>query len=151
MSSPMSKTETHSLTVRREIQAPRERVFQAWTVASDLRRWSCPEGATVSDAQVDCSPGGRYRIVMAGREGEVYTAFGEYQTVEAPARLVYTWDWEESEHAMGATLVEVEFAETAPGRTLVTITQTRFPSAEASEGHRSGWDSCLDKLEKLLA
>lgn len=148
---PTANTETHSLRVSREIRAPRERVFRAWTDESDLRQWSCPEGATVADARVDCTPGGHYRIVMEGTEGQRYTAFGAYQTVEAPARLVYTWDWEESEHAMGATLVEVDFTETAPGRTRVTITQSRFPSAEASEGHGTGWESCLDKLESLLA
>lgn len=151
MSAQATDTRNHSLTVSREIQAPLGRVFEAWTRESDVRNWSCPAGATIADVQMDCTPGGRYRIVMEGSEGQTYTAFGEYREVEAPRRLVYTWDWEESEHAMGATLVEVAFEEAAPGTTLVTITQSRFPSAEAAEGHESGWASCLDKLEGLFS
>ena len=150
MSIPATSTRDHSLRVSREIQAPPARVFEAWTAPKDVRQWSCPAGATISDVQVDCTPGGRYRIVMEGGEGQTYTAFGEYQQVDAPKRLVYTWDWEESEHAMGATLVEVDFEETMPGRTRVTITQSRFPSTEAAEGHETGWGSCLDKLEAMF-
>lgn len=150
MSIPATDTPKHSLNVSREIQAPLDRVFEAWTVESDVRQWSCPAGATITDVRMDCTPGGQYRIVMEGSEGQVYTAFGEYLEVVSPRRLAYTWDWEESEHAMGATLVEVDFLETVPGRTRVTITQSRFPTAEAADGHEGGWGSCLDKLEGMF-
>lgn len=153
----MSTETTYSLRVSRVIAAERETVFRAWTEPDELKRWSCPEGATVDDAQVELTVGGRYRIRMKGDEG-VWTASGVYREIEPPKRLVYTWDWEEKEEKMSkhdrldgsdATLVTVEFEDLA-GSTRVVVTHERLPTTEAKDGHEVGWTSCLDKLERLV-
>ena len=64
-------------------------------------------------------------------------------------RLVYTWDWEEPEHAVGETLVTVEF-EAIGNATQVTLVHDRFPNADAASAHDEGWGSCLDRLEAAL-
>ena len=140
----------HSLRVTRVVRASPARVFAAWTEAAHLRRWSCPEGVDVSDAEVDLRVGGAYRILMRGPEGERYTAFGTYREIQPPRRLVYTWDWEEREHAVGATLVTVEFVDRG-AVTEVILTHEAFPSEEAAAGHEEGWTSCLNRLEVHLA
>lgn len=140
----------HSVTLDRTIHASPEDVFDAWTNPEHVRRWACPEGATIDDAEVDLRVGGRFHIRMRGPEGETYTAFGTYRDVQPPRRLVYTWDWEEKEHQVGETLVEVEFKGQGDGRTRVVLTHSGFPSREAADGHEQGWASCWDKLSKLL-
>lgn len=140
----------HSVTLSHAIRASAEKVFEAWTRPEHLRRWSCPEGATLEDVEVDLTVGGRFRIKMRGPEGETYTAVGAYRMIEPPNRLVYTWDWEETEHQVGETLVEVEFRPEGEGGTLVVLTHSGFPAPEAAEGHREGWVSCFDKLSRLL-
>lgn len=143
-----TKAET-SLRVSRVIRADRETLFGAWTEPDRLRRWSCPEGATVEDVRVDLRVGGKYRIRMRGSEGQTYTAVGVYREVDRPQRLVYTWDWEEEDQAVGETIVTVEFKDLGE-TTEVVVTHERFPSAEAKDGHEQGWTSCLDRLEGLF-
>ncbi len=146
----MSTETATSLRITRVVKAKRETVFKAWTEPDQLMRWSCPEGATMEDAAVDLKVGGRYRIRMRGENGETHTAFGVYREIDRPGRLVYTWDWEESSHAMGETLVTVEFNEVG-GATEVVLKHDLFPAPEARDGHEQGWASCLNRLEKLFA
>lgn len=144
-----TKTET-SLRVSRVIKGDREAVFRAWTEPEQLKSWSCPEGATVEDARIELRVGGRYRLRMRGSEDQIHTAVGVYREVTPPRRLVYTWEWEEEDHAVGETLVTVEFHEVG-GATEVVLTHELFPAAEATAAHEQGWTSCLDRLERLFA
>ncbi|MDH3455374.1 MAG: SRPBCC domain-containing protein [Gemmatimonadota bacterium] len=145
----MSTQTDTSLRITRIIKADRERVFRAWTDPKDMKQWSCPESAVVDQVDVDLRVGGRYRIRMKG-EQEVWTAVGEYRTVDPPKKLVYSWDWEEKKHQVGETLVTVELNDLG-GSTEVVLTHERFPSAEATKSHTEGWTSCLNRLESLFA
>ncbi len=145
----MSTETGTSLRVSRIIKADRQAVFKAWTEADKLKDWACPEGGTVLDSQVDLSVGGRYSIQMKTAEGEIYTAFGVYREIERPARLVYTWDWEEESHKVGETLVTVEFNDLG-GSTEVVLAHELFPSVEAKTAHEQGWTSCLDRLQAMF-
>jgi uncharacterized protein YndB with AHSA1/START domain len=137
-----------SLRLSRVIQADPDTVFRAWTEPAHLKQWSCPEGLTVAEVQVDLRVGGAYMIRMEGSEGQSHTAVGVYREIERPTRLVYTWDWVEEDHKMGETVVTVEFNE-MNGSTEVVLTHDLFPAAEAKESHETGWSSCLDRLEGL--
>lgn len=131
--------------VRRAVPASPADVFSAWTEPERLARWSAPEGVAIDDVTVDLRVGGEYRIHMRGPEGEPYTAFGTYREIAAPHRLQYTWDWEESEHAVGETLVTVTFDAEGEG-TLVTIRHEGFATGDRAAGHGEGWESCLNRL-----
>jgi len=143
----MDKGVMNALELRRVIKAPRALVFEAWTRPEHMRRWSCPEGAVLVDVESDARPGGSYKLVM-DVDGDRHTAFGTYREVRPPERLVYTWDWREESHAMGETLVTVEFHEVDEG-TEVVLAHEGFPAPEATQGHSEGWTSCLDRLETL--
>jgi uncharacterized protein YndB with AHSA1/START domain len=136
-----------SLRVSRVIKAGPEKVFDAWTQPEHQKRWSCPEGMEVADAQVDLTVGGSYLLRMESPEGKVHTAVGVYREIERPRRLVYTWDWEEE--SIGETIVTVEFNDLG-GSTEVMVTHELFPNAEAKVGHEEGWTSCLNRLERLF-
>ena len=135
--------------VRRVIPAPPEAVFRAWTEPDRIRRWSCPPGGTILESQVDLEAGGVYRLVIEAKEGTVHTAFGTYGEIDRPNRLVYTWDWEEAENAIGETLITVEFLADGAS-TEVVVTHEGFPTAEAAEGHRLGWTWSVERLEELF-
>ncbi|MDH3297416.1 MAG: SRPBCC domain-containing protein [Gemmatimonadota bacterium] len=146
----MSTETSTSLQITRMLKAERARVFRAWSTADGLKQWACPEGATIEDVRVDLQVGGRYRIRMNGSEGQTYTAVGTYREITAPSRLVYSWEWEEPEHAVGETLVTVDF-EAVGDSTQVTLSHERFPSPEAAGAHEQGWGSCLNRLDAALA
>lgn len=145
----MSTQADTSLRVSRVIRTDRETAFRAWTEAEQMKRWAAPEGGTVTRALSDVRVGGRYRIEMVTADGGEHTAVGEYREVEAPSRLVYTWDWE-GDGGMGDTLVTVEFRE-ADGGTEVVLTHERFPDVEARDNHAVGWESCLNRLEGMFS
>jgi len=144
-----TKSETR-LRLTRTIAADPQTVFAAWTEADRMRAWFCPEGVTVEEVETDPVPGGAYRVRMRSGEGDVYTARGTYREVDPPRRLVFTWDWDEEEHAVGETVVTVELRKIDGGTELV-LTHEGFPTAEARDGHEEGWASCLDRLEPHLA
>jgi uncharacterized protein YndB with AHSA1/START domain len=143
----MSTDTGTTLRLSRVIKASREKVFEAWTQPEHMKKWSCPEGMNVGDAQVDLTVGGRYLIRMESPEGKVHTAVGIYREIEKPSRLVYTWDWQEE--SIGETIVTVEFNEVGES-TEVMLSHELFPNGEAKVGHEEGWTSCLNRLERLF-
>lgn len=146
----MSTETGTSLQISRVVKATPERVFRAWTDPADMKRWACPEGGTVVQAEVDLAVGGRYTIHMRTEDGNEHKAIGVYQEIDPPRRLVYTWDWDEKEMRMGDTRVTVEFNDLG-GSTEVVLTHDRFPNAEAKENHEMGWTSCFNRLEGIFA
>lgn len=137
------------LHLRRVIHAPRDRVFQAWTQPDQVVQWACPAPGGARRYTSDLRVGGAFRLEMQTPEG-AYTAVGVYREVDAPARLVYTWDWEEEDHAVGETVVTVEF-HPVEGGTEIRLTHEGFPAAEARDGHTEGWGLCLDHFQGLFA
>jgi uncharacterized protein YndB with AHSA1/START domain len=75
----MSST-SKRLEVSRLIQAPREAVFQAWTV-TDRMNWYCPEDMILVSATADVRVGGAFRASMQGQDGKVHTCYGTYQEI----------------------------------------------------------------------
>jgi uncharacterized protein YndB with AHSA1/START domain len=139
------RTET-TLEVRRTIPAPRERVFDAWTQAKELNRWSAPSPMTPK-AEVDLRIGGRYRIVMRGPDGDDKIVGGVYRTIERPSKLVYTWKWEES--PMPDSIVTVEFHDRGKS-TDVVLRHEGLADAENRARHEHGWNACLDNLVGIM-
>lgn len=101
-----------------------------------------PTGASV-DSRVD----GGYRISMRRPGGEPSHAFGEFDAVEPPRRLVYTWAWEGGEFdGLGDTLATVEFRPRGAGVTEIVLIHERL-EAGAVDAHRSGWVDTLERVD----
>ena len=144
-----TKTAT-TVQLTRVIPAAIDDVFRAWTEPEQMKHWFCPEGADILSVTADPRAGGEYRIRMRVEDGSIYTAFGTYEEVVPPTRLVFTWDWREPEHAVGETRVSVRLSRLGDG-TEIVLAHDGFPAADAAEGHRQGWTSCLGRLEGLLS
>ena len=80
-----------ALVTRRTIRATAARLFEAWTQPDQIRRWWGPRPVTCSGAEIDLRVGGRYRIANLLPDGKTLIIEGEFQVIEAPHRLVYTW------------------------------------------------------------
>ncbi len=136
-----------SLEIRRTIAAPRERVFQAWTRPEEVKKWAAPGPMTVPVAEVDLRVGGQYRIEMVAPDGARHIATGEYREVTPPARLVYTWNWENG--MARNSIVTVEFA--ARGQsTEVILRHERLPDEDSRQRHLEGWTGCMEKFVALF-
>lgn len=139
-------TNSHSLRIASIIKAPRAKVYAAWTTPGILAQWFAPGPRTPLPEVLDVREGGTYRIVMQGAD-DAPTAVGEYRTVVAGEKLVFTWGWDGDPSQ--PTLVTVTFADVAGG-TEVVLVHERFATAETCEHHRMGWQAIMDKMPGLF-
>lgn len=122
VSEPLSARE---IVTTRVFDAPRERVFRAWTDPEHLVRWWGPKGFTSTFQAFDPRPGGVWRFVMHGPDGVDYKNKSVFVEIVRPERIVF-------QHVSGpAFLVTATFAEQA-GKTKVTF-QMLFETAAACE------------------
>lgn len=132
-----------TLVVRRTIPATAEFLFHAWTQPVRLKEWWGPSGVRCVEAQIDLRIGGQYRIANQFPDGKVIWITGEYERIEAPRELMYTWRVEGDPRPLER--VTVEFKQTGV-ETEVIVTHERIPDARVREQHDAGWRCCLDGL-----
>jgi uncharacterized protein YndB with AHSA1/START domain len=79
----------------RSFNAPRHRVFEAFTQPDLLRQWLLgPPGWTMPICEVDLRVGGTYRYVWRNDKGVEMIAAGTYREIVAPERIVATETFE---------------------------------------------------------
>ena len=64
-----ASTSDRELVLTRIIDAPRAKVFKAWTDPELLKQWFAPLPYTTPVAELDVRPGGANRIVMRDPQG----------------------------------------------------------------------------------
>ncbi|MFL5560496.1 MAG: SRPBCC domain-containing protein [Gemmatimonadaceae bacterium] len=133
-----------TLEVRRTIRAPRQRVFDAWTKAEEIRKFHAPGPLHVEVAEIDLRPGGKYRIVMVEPDGTKHGVSGVYREVDPPRKVVYTWG-HDGDHVVKDSLITIEFLERGDA-TEVVLTHAIADDKERAS-HTNGWTSIMDKLE----
>jgi uncharacterized protein YndB with AHSA1/START domain len=142
--------EKTSLEIKRFINAPRTRVYQAWTDPVQLKEWFGPEKVRTRNLSVDPRIGGKYRWDLTSPDGEDMTVFGEYRELVPGKKIVFTWQWDDDQVWENRTsLVTVELSD-RDGGTELRLTHEQLPSEESRDRHNEGWTSVLDRLEKFL-
>ena len=138
-----------TLQVKRTFAAKRDRVFRAWTDAAELARWFAPSADYFAVVpELELRVGGRYRLEMHHKGGNVHTVSGSYQEIKPPEKVVFTWKWE-GDASPEASLVTVEFYDLG-NSTEVAITHERLPNIEERDKHAHGWNGCLEQLAKFI-
>jgi uncharacterized protein YndB with AHSA1/START domain len=144
--------------VSRELTAPRDEVFRAWTEPDLFKRWFTPPGNASVTAELDVRPGGSYRIKLERTELVPGTSYivGNYLEVVPPQRLVFTFGWEEPPPLEGMEALEmldsrvtVQFRDVG-GSTELNITHERLDTPALRAFHRLGWESTLDQLARVV-
>jgi uncharacterized protein YndB with AHSA1/START domain len=143
------------LTLTRVFDAPRERVWKAWTDPKLLAQWWGPNGFTSPVCEVDPRPGGAILIHMSGF-GMLAPMAGIFKEVVEPERLVFTNN-AFFEVPPVKPLIEgittVAFTDLG-GKTRLTVHNTILratpEAAQALAGMEPGWTQSLDKLAEFL-
>jgi len=155
--------------ITRVFDAPRALVFKAWTDPKHMAQWWGPHTFTNPVCEMDVRPGGAYRIVMRGPDGDLHPARGVYREVVEPDRLVMTInhselsdEWHDlvnpnRDKAAGKPPLEVLATvtfEDQGDKTKLTI-RLRFDSAAVRDallklGMAQGWSQSLERLAELL-
>lgn len=135
-------------------------VWDAWTQPELLKRWFCPLPWTTPHVEMDLRPGGVFRTVMRGPDGEEADNMGCFIEIVPKSRLVWT-------SALGpgfrpqATASHVPFMITAvitidpaPGggthyRATVLHADAEACRQHAAMGFEAGWGAAFDQLVAL--
>ena len=142
--------EKTSLEIKRFINAPRERVYEAWTDPAELQRWFGPEEVRTIKIDADVRVGGKYRWDLQKQDGEEWACLGEYRELVPGKKIVFTWKWDDDEAWENHdSVVTVELSD-RDGGTEVKLTHEKLPSEESRDRHNQGWNSVLDRLEKFV-
>ena len=82
-------TDLQEFTITRTFDAPRERVWRAWTDAEALAQWWGPKGTTMRVLKLEFRPGGMFHYTIAFQPGhEMYARF-IYREIVAPERIAF--------------------------------------------------------------
>jgi uncharacterized protein YndB with AHSA1/START domain len=120
-------TADREIVITRTLDAPRERVWEAWTNPQHVANWWGPNGFTTTIEEMDVRPGGVWKHVMHGLDGTDYPNSCVFKEVVTPERIVFTNDGG-SEDGAGTSFVSTWTFEALGNRTRVTIRMV-FPSA----------------------
>ena len=139
-----------SLEIKRLINAPRERVYLAWTDPAQLKEWFGPEGVRTRSITADVRVSGKYRWDLFNQDGEEMSAFGEYRELVPGRKVVFTWKWDDDENwETHNSLVTVEFFDRGGG-TELRLKHEQLPSEESRDRHGEGWNSLLNRLDQFI-
>jgi len=136
-----------TLVVRRTIRATAEQLFEAWTQPDHLKNWWGPGNVKCVDAAVDLRVGGAYRIGNQFPDGKVLWIAGEFELVDPPHKIVYTWRVETESQEFERVTVQFEPRD---GATEVIVVHERIPDTARRDSHEGGWQGCLDGLAEYL-
>ena len=144
------------LTLTRLIDAPREKLYRAWTDPTLLKQWFAPLPYTTPVAELDVRPGGSAFIVMRGPDGKDLPNHGVYLEVVPNQRLVstdaYTNAWDPSDKPFMTLILTFE-DEGGKTRYTARVRHWTVADREAHEkmGFHQGWGICADQLTALVA
>lgn len=160
------------IVITRIFDAPREKVWEAWTEPELIKKWWGPESFTAPSIKVDLRVGGKYIFAMQGPAGsewdKVMYSAGVYQEIVPHQKLVVTdyfsdengekmppADFGQASDFPAEMTVTVLFEEIEGDKTKLSIIYPE-PQTEAQReamlksGMVEGWNSSLDKLVQAL-
>ena len=142
--------------------APRDRLFRAWTDPEELKAWWGPRHFTTPVARMELRPGGPYFNCMRSPDGRTFCSAGVFREVKAPERLVYTDSFADeqgnpvppSRYGMDPAwpkevLVEVTFSEQGPMSKVTVLSHVPRSLAERQMAPQ-GWAESMVKLSEHL-
>jgi uncharacterized protein YndB with AHSA1/START domain len=139
-----------SLTLKRRLHAPPEKVYAAWTEPEKLVHWFGPSQTVPGSvhAEMDVRVGGRFRVSFRTENGEHHEVGGVYREVVPNEKLVFSWAWHTTPER--ESLVTVSMRADGDG-TLLTLHHEQFFDQAARDGHERGWTGTMDKLERYVS
>lgn len=150
--------EAKKIIVTKEIDAPVEQVWRAWTTADQLDKWWGPEPWKAVTKKMDFKEGGSWVYKMQGPNGEEQWDKVEFTEIKAPSQFtasdLFTDEKGNKKGDMPSTHWKNSFTKTGNGTKVVS--ELSFDSKEDMDkilktGFEQGFSQGLDQLEELLS
>ncbi len=152
---PVAPTSDRELVLTRILNAPREKVYAAWTTPALMQQWFAPKPWTTPRVELDLRPGGASLIVMRDPQGNEFPNRGVYLEVVKNERLVFTdaftTAWEPSEKPFMTGVLTFEDAGNGTTRYTARVRHWSVADRDAHEkmGFHQGWGQCATQLEAV--
>ena len=151
----------NKLVITRTFNAPVESVWKAWTDPELLKKWNGPKDYICQDFNMDFRVGGKYLNSMQGPDGKKIWGTGTYLEIIPNKKIVCTDSFADENgnpvtsdyYGMPGMPLEMKITVTFEednGKTKMTLEHEGLPAGEHQKGASAGWNSSLDKLEKIL-
>lgn len=155
------------LIIEYRLDAPREKVFQAWTKAEHMANWWGPAGFDLTVLSFDGKPGGHFHFGMKSPDGYVMYGLFTFISLEPLEKLVYINAFADE----NGNVVQPPFSAVFPlrvhytvdfadqdGQTIMTLTGTPFEASQEAidfytsmlEDMRAGFTASFDNLAAYL-
>jgi uncharacterized protein YndB with AHSA1/START domain len=135
----------------RSFDAPRERVFSAWTDPVRLARWWGPKGFRNTFHEFNLKPGGNWRFVMHGPDGVDYRNHSVFIEIAEPERIVF-------DHVSGPHFTVIASFDETGGKTRLTYRMVFDTTAVrdqvktfASKANKESFDRLAAELKRMAA
>ena len=140
--------------ITREVDAPRELVFKAFTDPKLYVQWLGPRGLTMRLEKFEPRSGGSWRYISKDKDGNEYGFHGVNHEVLPPERLIDTFEYEGLPEKGHVALQTARFQELPSGRTKIMI-QAVFQSVADRDGMiqsgaEKGITESYERLDELL-
>jgi uncharacterized protein YndB with AHSA1/START domain len=168
MTTTLSNPTVKPFVISRTFDAPRERVWQAWTERERLMQWFGPKGCTMPSAKMDFRPGGMFHFSLRSPDDREMWGRWIFREITAPERIVLVQSFSDEHggigrHPMSPTwpreMLSTTRIEATGGRTRLTIewlplnaTAEECGTFDAGrDGMTQGWNGTFDQLAEYLA
>jgi uncharacterized protein YndB with AHSA1/START domain len=141
---------SHDLRFERVIDAAPEEVFDAFTRPDgQVTFYGTDDPGWIIESECDFRVGGVWTVAFGPSAGELYRHRYVFRVIERPRRLVL--DMTETRLDGSSFEVEVEFTfEERDGKTLMTMMQRGFPTAELRDEHLIGLPNAFQRLGSIM-
>jgi uncharacterized protein YndB with AHSA1/START domain len=142
-----------TIKIVREFEAPRDRVYRAWTEPDLVAQWMGPKDTPTRIDHWDLRTGGSYRFASVRGGEEIAAFYGSFHEARPNERLVQTFTY--AGVPDGVSLETATFEDAGDGRTRVTLLSV-VDSLEGRDmiiasGMETGVVEGFEKLDDLLA
>jgi uncharacterized protein YndB with AHSA1/START domain len=158
--------ENFTFTTSRVFNAPRDRVWKAWTDPQQFQQWFGPKGANIIQASIDLRPGGasKYGMEFGGQ-----TMYGQwaFQEIKAPEKLVAVVSFLDKNgkiipHPMMPNwpleILSIVTFKAEGDKTRINVEWQAFNASdierktfeEGASGMDQGWGGTFERLEEYL-
>src|SRR5438046_2167248 len=140
---------TGTVKLHRDLTAPPERVYCAFTDAAAMAKWLPPFGFTGKVHHLDVKVGGKFKMSFTNHTtGQSHSFGGEYLEVVPNERLKYT-DVFDDPNLPGTMITTITLKKVMCG-TEVNAMQEGVPAVIPAEMCYLGWQESLAQLAKLV-
>jgi uncharacterized protein YndB with AHSA1/START domain len=141
---------TDEVRIERVVDAPPEVVFEAFTTPGGQEAfYGQDDPGWIVESVCDLRVGGVWTVTFGATRSQLHRHRHVFEAIDRPRRLVLATTEFRADGSSFSFAIEFTF-EPRDGRTLMTIIQTGFPTAELRDEHGRGVPKAVARLERAI-